>query len=203
MIKLITAKYSDKKFFYILRNDKKTRKNSFNKYKIDFQSHCKWFKKEILNKSHQLFKIFYKNKSCGYLRIEKKNKRKFISISIKEKLRKNNIGSQALQESELFLGEDKYIFANVVPGNSISINFFSKNGYKIIKKNDKIITMRKKIGGLKIINKIEKIRGKNNFNWMNILRLAYKKAPNETSKIMSKIYRDDLKISKLVKKLTN
>ena len=63
--------------------------------------------------------------------------------------------------------------------------------------------MRKKIGGLKIINKIEKIRGKNNFNWMNILRLAYKKAPNETSKIMSKIYRDDLKISKLVKKLTN
>ncbi len=63
--------------------------------------------------------------------------------------------------------------------------------------------MRKKIAGLKIINKIEKIRGKNNFNWMNILRLAYKKAPNETSKIMSKIYRDDLKISKLVKKLTN
>ena len=109
MIKLITAKYSDKKFFYILRNDKKTRKNSFNKDKIDFQSHCKWFKKEILNKSHQLFKIFYKNTSCGYLRIEKKNKRKFISISIKEKLRKNNIGSQALQESELFLGEDKYI----------------------------------------------------------------------------------------------
>jgi len=63
--------------------------------------------------------------------------------------------------------------------------------------------MKKKIGGLKIINKIEKIRSSNNFNWMNILRLAYKKAPNKTSKIMSKIYKDDMKISKLVKKLIN
>ena len=61
--------------------------------------------------------------------------------------------------------------------------------------------MKKISSGQKIINKIEKIRGKNNYNWMNILRLAYKKSPKETSYIMSKIYKDDIKISKLVKKL--
>jgi len=61
--------------------------------------------------------------------------------------------------------------------------------------------MKKKLDGQKIINKIESIRGKNNYNWMNILRLAYKKSPRETSLIMSKIYKDDMKISKLVKKL--
>lgn len=61
--------------------------------------------------------------------------------------------------------------------------------------------MKKKINGLKIIDQIEKVRGKNNYNWMNLLRLAYKKSPKETSKIMSKIYKDDLRISKLVKKL--
>ena len=55
---------------------------------------------------------------------------------------------------------------------------------------------------LKIINKIEKIRKKNNVNWMNILRLAFKKSPKEAAKIMSLIYRDDASITKLVKKLS-
>ena len=55
---------------------------------------------------------------------------------------------------------------------------------------------------LKIINKIENIRKKNNVNWMNILRLAFKKSPKEAAKIMSLIYRDDAFITKLVKKLS-
>lgn len=53
----------------------------------------------------------------------------------------------------------------------------------------------------KIINEIESIRKKNNTNWMDILRVAFKFSPNETAKIMSKIYREDSKISKLSKKL--
>lgn len=55
---------------------------------------------------------------------------------------------------------------------------------------------------LKIINQIENIRKKNNKNWMDILRIAIDKSPKETSKIMGNIYRDDNKISKLVKKLS-
>jgi hypothetical protein len=54
---------------------------------------------------------------------------------------------------------------------------------------------------LKIINKIENIRKKNNVNWMNILRIAFKYSPKATAKVMSKIYLDDQKISSLVKKL--
>jgi hypothetical protein len=55
---------------------------------------------------------------------------------------------------------------------------------------------------LKIIDSIEKCRKKNNSNWMNILRLAYSKAPEESVKIFAEIYKDDRKISKLAKKLT-
>ena len=55
---------------------------------------------------------------------------------------------------------------------------------------------------LKIINKIEKIRSKNNVNWMNILRLAFKLDPKKASKIMTKINYDDKKISILLNKLT-
>ncbi len=54
----------------------------------------------------------------------------------------------------------------------------------------------------KIINQIQKIRSKNNVNWMNILRLAFKLDPKSASKIMNKINYDDKKISNLLKKLS-
>jgi|TARA_B100001964_G_scaffold245368_1_gene331900 hypothetical protein len=53
-----------------------------------------------------------------------------------------------------------------------------------------------------IISKIEKIRAKNNVNWMNILRLTFKLDPINASKIMKKINYDDKKISKLLNKLS-
>ena len=55
---------------------------------------------------------------------------------------------------------------------------------------------------LKLIDEIEKIRTQNNINWMDLLRLAIKLDHESTSKIMSKIYRDDQKISALAKKLS-
>ena len=55
---------------------------------------------------------------------------------------------------------------------------------------------------LKIITQIEKIRSKNNVNWMNILRLAFKLDPKGAKKIMKKINYDDKKISKLLNQLS-
>ena len=55
---------------------------------------------------------------------------------------------------------------------------------------------------LEIINKIEKIRSKNNVNWMNILRLAFKLDPKSASSIMKKINYDDKKIANLLSKLS-
>ena len=48
---------------------------------------------------------------------------------------------------------------------------------------------------------LENIRKKNNTNWMNLLRLAFKYAPNEANKIIKKINADDKKISKQLQKL--
>ena len=53
----------------------------------------------------------------------------------------------------------------------------------------------------KIINEIEKVRKKNNVNWMDILRLAFKHAPSEASKLLKKINSKDKKISSLLNKL--
>jgi len=55
---------------------------------------------------------------------------------------------------------------------------------------------------LEIIDEIEKIRSKNNINWMNILRLSFRHSPEEAREIVSKINIDDTRISKLLKKLS-
>ena len=54
---------------------------------------------------------------------------------------------------------------------------------------------------LKLVNQIQKIRSKNNKNWMDLLRLSLKLDHKSTSKILSQIYKDDQKISGLAKKL--
>tara|TARA_B100000795_G_scaffold270077_1_gene262606 strand:- start:24409 stop:24639 length:231 start_codon:yes stop_codon:yes gene_type:complete len=70
----------------------------------------------------------------------------------------------------------------------LSINYMT-----ITKKNT---TKIKK--SLVLINKIEKIRSKNNINWMDVLRIALKNAPNETIKLIKVINQTDKKVSNLL-----
>lgn len=53
---------------------------------------------------------------------------------------------------------------------------------------------------LKHIKTIEKIRSKNNTNWMNLLRLAFKYDPKNSKKIVKKIFQSDKKINSAIKK---
>ena len=55
---------------------------------------------------------------------------------------------------------------------------------------------------LKIIDEIEKVRTRNNVNWMDILRLAFKHSPEEAKKLMKLIDSEDSRISELIKKLS-
>ena len=54
---------------------------------------------------------------------------------------------------------------------------------------------------LKLVNQIQKIRSKNNKNWMDLLRLSLKLDFNSTSKIIKEICKDDKRISNLAKKI--
>ena len=55
---------------------------------------------------------------------------------------------------------------------------------------------------LKIIDEVEKVRTKNNVNWMDVLRLAFIHAPEESKKLMKKINQEDNRISELFEKLS-
>ena len=53
----------------------------------------------------------------------------------------------------------------------------------------------------KIFSNIEKVRSRNNKNWIDILRLAFKYSPNEAKKIFKQIVDKDKKLIKLAKDL--
>ena len=54
---------------------------------------------------------------------------------------------------------------------------------------------------LAIIDEIEKVRSKNNVNWMDVLRLAFKHAPDDARDIVRKINSADKSISEMFEKL--
>ena len=54
--------------------------------------------------------------------------------------------------------------------------------------------------GLNLVNQIQKIRSKNNKNWMDLLRLSLKLDFNSTSKILKEICKDDKKFLLLLRK---
>tara|TARA_B100000989_G_scaffold294370_1_gene273359 strand:+ start:756 stop:953 length:198 start_codon:yes stop_codon:yes gene_type:complete len=56
---------------------------------------------------------------------------------------------------------------------------------------------------LALIKKIEKVRSRNNKNWMDLYRLAFEMAPERSINIIKKILKEDKSVSKLAKKLTD
>ena len=56
---------------------------------------------------------------------------------------------------------------------------------------------------LEIIDAVEAVRTKNNKNWMDVLRIAFKYAPDEARPILAEINKSDGEISKLLDKLAN
>tara|TARA_B000000460_G_C21173927_1_gene246631 strand:+ start:181 stop:384 length:204 start_codon:yes stop_codon:yes gene_type:complete len=56
---------------------------------------------------------------------------------------------------------------------------------------------------IKLINQIQKIRSKNNKNWMDIVKLALQLDFNSTTKILNQIYKEDSRIGKITKKIKN
>jgi len=54
---------------------------------------------------------------------------------------------------------------------------------------------------LEIIDKIEKIRARNNKNWMKLMKLSFRHSPVEAKKIMINIANCDAEINELMKEM--
>jgi len=61
--------------------------------------------------------------------------------------------------------------------------------------------MTNKLMDMEIIDKIQDIRSKNNVNWMDILRLAFRDSPEEARQLMGKVNEYDAEIAALLRQL--
>jgi RimJ/RimL family protein N-acetyltransferase len=195
------AKANDSRYVFILRKKNYNQKSFIKKNQVSFINHNIWFKKAIKDYLHNIYIISFKKRKCGYARLEKVKKNYEVSILIDKKFRQKGIASRALILIEKTLKFNSEVIAKVNKNNLESIGMFSNLGYKVTSTNSKTYVMKKKLNKIKIIDQIEKIRRRNNASWMDILRLAYKKSPKECGLLMSEIYKDDTRISKLVKKM--
>ena len=197
---------SDEELLLEWRNDEGTRKNSKCQDAISKEDHRKWIKKTIFDGPNTPPLILEdKNVPVGTIRSDEMAEGEYeLSWTISPKYRKRGYGSQILK---LFLLNKSWVFiAKIKPSNIASIKVAEKNGFKLSSKNDNDLSVYKKTAkrtDLEIINEIEKVRAKNNVNWMNVLRLAFKHAPEDARNLMAKVNGHDGRISELLKELSN
>ena len=189
-----------------LRNDKRNRKSSKNNKHIKLNDHLSWFRNIDQKKIKIFIAIDTRNKKViGYVRFEIKKISAEVSIAIYKKYQLKGLSKKMLYICEKNI-KTHYFTAKVHNNNVKSIALFKSLNYKSTNKKGNFLIMKKKTANsnkyLKIIQQIEDVRKKNNSNWMDILRIAFKNSPEASAKIMGEIYSQDKKIGILSKKLS-
>ena len=129
-----------------------------------------------------------------------------LSWTISPDYRRQGYGTKILK---LFLlNKNSAFIARIMPLNTGSILMTERNGFKLHGRDDQFLIYKKvmrekKRTDLEIIDEVQKIRAKNNVNWMDILRLAFKHAPEDARKLMGTVNEYDGRISALLKELSN
>jgi L-amino acid N-acyltransferase YncA len=196
------ANLKDEKELLLMRNDPITRLVSFNKEIISASEHEKWFKKKLKERKSTIYVAEKKNIIIGVTQFNYDIKKDLfeVNINLKPNFRKAGYGSYILSKSiTVFSKKNICTLSAVIKKENIdSIKCFQNCGFGLLEENSNIITLQNKNI---LIDKIETIRSKNNVNWMDLMRLAFKISPKEAQKIFGNINIDDNEISDLLKKL--
>lgn len=203
------AEFSDWKLLLDWRNDPQTRQNSISSAEILEENHKQWLQLTLESSLRKIF-IYELDAPVGTLRLDIIDKdTNVLSWTVAPDARGKGIGSDMLKKFvEQYPGE---YFAEILPENRASLSMASKAGFKIIELNEKpfwkasdtVLTYYSGVTDLQIIDAIQQVRNKNNVNWMDILRIAFKYAPEETREVFKKITGSDDEIGKLSRKLAN
>lgn len=198
------VKFSDWRLLLEWRNDLVTRQNSITTDEVQEEPHKKWLEASLDNPNRELYILEDDSVAVGTIRSDKTEEGSFIlSWNIAPEARGKGYGVKIL---EIFLkGRVGKFLAEIKKENVPSIKMAEKNGFKLIEDSNVLLYCKEKITmtDLEIIDEIEKVRSKNNVNWMDILRVAFIHAPEEARAIMAKINKDDNKISELLEQLSN
>ena len=129
-MKLRKAVFNDWEVLLDWRNDPLTRKNSFTQEIIKEENHKKWFRKNLIDETSNIFILETEtNEPVGTIRSDKTDNNSYLlSWNISPHHRKKGYGSLILS---LFFPNKIGIFtAEIKPENLASIKMVEKNGFK-------------------------------------------------------------------------
>jgi putative acetyltransferase len=141
MEKILIYKVKSIKDFFFLRKVRNLNLKFFtenNKYLSVFQQIYFYF---FLSKKYKIYIIKKNNKNAGYLLLKKHKKVYFITQVILKEYRRQNLGTQIVD-----FAKKRYnnLVAKIFLSNKRSIYFHKKLGFKILKKEKKIIYLNYK-----------------------------------------------------------
>ena len=204
-ISLRLVQEADCELLFLWRNDNETRLNSFSSDEIHLDQHKEWLAKILNDSQHTMYlaveDVFDLPVGVVFFEKQAETGEVEVSINLDPEKRAQGLGSLVLARALAEYSEnDTVVFrARIKNKNVRSQKVFLKCGFAKYSESENFAIFKNK---LFIIDKIQMIRSKNNVNWMDILRLAFKLDPKEASKIMKKINYDDKKIANLLSKLS-
>lgn len=198
------ADEADSKSIWEWRNDPHTRKNSVEQNEVSWESHCQWYAQSLEAENRRIFVGIDEDTdtAIGMVRFDI-NATEFTaatSINLNPDWRGKGISAQLLRLAigEIQREQTLVLTAEIKPDNTPSIKCFERCGFALYETSTERLVFKNKQG---IIDAIEQVRSANNVNWMDLMRLAFRKAPKEAEAIVGRINGDDGKISELLKRL--
>jgi len=196
------ATINDAELLLNWRNDELTRANSFNDKVISIQDHLEWFHKSLASRLRKIYIAEINNIPIGTIRVDiNDDNSRELSWIIAPSQRGYGYGTKILS-TFVSMYPSVYI-AQIKEKNTPSIKMVTSCGFTLLSDKRNILKFIKKPSDLEIIDAIQKIRNKNNVNWMDILRIAFKYAPSETREVFKRITDSDDNIGNLSKLLAN
>jgi len=124
-----------------------------------------------------------------------------VSINLAPTWRGRKMAAPLLDEAVAVFGNEHtaILTAYVKQDNIASRKVFERCGFALYEENENQLTYMNKV---LIINEIEAVRSRNNVNWINLMRLAFRVAPHEAEEIFKNVNKDDGTIAALLNTLT-
>ena len=128
---LRAVELDDAKLLYIWRNEKETRKNSFNSNLIDFNEHLNWLEKKLENNARLFYILVCDGMEVGQVRVDIEGKIGVVNYSIDSKYRKMGYGKSILELAEQELLKNAANLKKIV-GYVKSENVASRHIFQIL-----------------------------------------------------------------------
>ena len=186
------------------RNDPDTIRYSTSNAGVSRDDHIAWLERKLVSKETMILIgcDSASGEELGVVRFDAHDENFWIvSINLSPAWRGKKMSSPLLDEAVIFFGKihTAIVTAYVKQDNIASRRCFERSGFARYEENDVEVTYMNKV---LIINEIEAVRSRNNVNWMNLMRLAFRVAPHEAEEIFKNVNKDDGTIATLLNRLT-